>query len=59
MKQEESFFINLFKKRNTIKSERKEFQLNDIPEENIETTDDNEWKQEYELIYQSYCLELY
>lgn len=57
MKNEDSFFANLFKKKNDEENSVKEISKNYKydPKDNEET--ENEWKQEYELIYQSYSAE--
>lgn len=59
MKYDESFFANLFKKKNVeeISVKEKSKNIKHGPNGNEET--ENEWKQEYELIYQSYSLEVY
>lgn len=57
MKNHELFFINLFNKKNTTDIETNEPQLNNYYEERVENKKENEWFQEYELIYQSYGLE--
>jgi len=57
MKKDESFFANLFKLKTKKDLELKE-DSDKIKDKNsvvIET--DNEWFQEYSVIYQSYCLE--
>lgn len=59
MKNEDSFFANLFKKKNDEENSVKEISKNYKydPKDNEET--ENEWKQEYELIYKSYSFEIY
>jgi hypothetical protein len=57
MKKEESFFINLFKKKSKTNPETLELKLNTYDDENLENKIENEWFQEYEVIYQSYSLE--
>jgi|WetSurMetagenome_2_1015567.scaffolds.fasta_scaffold550516_1 hypothetical protein len=57
MKYDESFFANLFKKKNVeeISVKEKSKNIKYSPNDNEET--ENEWKQEYELIYQSYLVD--
>ncbi len=57
MKKDESFFISLFKKKSNTDIETKEQQLKNYNEEKVENKKENEWFQEYEVIYQSYGLE--
>ncbi len=57
MKKDESFFISLFKKKSNADIETKEQQLKNYNEEKVENKKENEWFQEYEVIYQSYGLE--
>ena len=56
MRQEESFFVNLFKLKikSELKSLNEEIKIADLESEEKK---ENEWYQEYELIYQSYALE--
>jgi len=57
MKKEESFFVNLFKRKNNQEVETTELKLFSDHKVNPEMTKENEWKQEYEVIYQNYSLE--
>lgn len=57
MKKEESFFVNLFKRKNNQEVETTELKLFSYHKVNPEMTKENEWKQEYEVIYQNYSLE--
>jgi hypothetical protein len=57
MKKEESFFVNLFKRKNNQEVETTELKLFSDHKVNHEMTKENEWKQEYEVIYQNYSLE--
>ena len=57
MKKDESFFISLFKKKSNTDIETKEQQLKNYNEEKVENKKENEWFQEYEVIYKSYGLE--
>jgi len=57
MKKEQSFFVNLFKRKNNQEVETTELKLFSDHKVNPEMTKENEWKQEYEVIYQNYSLE--
>lgn len=59
MKKDELFFVNLFKK--NFFQEYKSAEISEDEKDksiNLEETE-NEWKQEYELIYKSYSFEIY
>ena len=58
MKQEESFFVNLFRRKIKQEVETTEVKLNNDHDVNLKILTENEWKQEYEVIYESYALEL-
>lgn len=58
MKQEESFFVNLFRRKIKQEVETTEVKLNNDHDVNHKILTENEWKQEYEVIYESYPLEL-
>jgi hypothetical protein len=58
MKQEESFFVNLFRRKIKQEVESTEVKLNNDHDVNLKILTENEWKQEYEVIYESYALEL-
>lgn len=58
MKQEESFFVNLFRRKIKQEVELTEVKLNNDHDVNLKILTENEWKQEYEVIYESYALEL-
>lgn len=57
MKKEESFFANLFKlkSKKDLELEKESDKIKDKNTVAVET--DNEWFQEYSVIYQSYSLE--
>lgn len=57
MKYDESFFANLFKKKNVEEISVKEKSKNIKYGPNDNEEKENEWKQEYELIYQSYLVD--
>ena len=59
MRQEKSFFVNLFRRKIKQAVEITEVQLNNNTEENKEIIEENEWKQENEVIYENYSLESY
>lgn len=59
MKKDELFFVNLFKK--FFFQEYKSAEISEDEKDksiNLEEKE-NEWKQEYELIYKSYSFEIY
>lgn len=59
MKKDELFFVNLFKKKFSQKNKSVEISEDEKDKSiNLEETE-NEWKQEYELIYKSYSFEIY
>lgn len=57
MKNDSDFFINLFKTRLKLFSETLEVENETSNSELEHTENDSEWKQEYELIYQSYSVD--
>jgi len=57
MKNESDFFINLFKARVKLFSENLEVENETTNPELEHKENDSEWKQEYELIYQSYSVD--
>lgn len=57
MKNDSDFFINLFKARVKLFSETLEVENETTNPELEHKENDSEWKQEYELIYQSYSVD--
>jgi len=57
MKNESDFFINVFKARVKLFSETLEVENETSNSELEHKENDSEWKQEYELIYQSYSVD--